>query len=259
MKFAQKYINLTCTLTLISLWYFCYYNPLQANIQKNFQHLKVSIIIPCYWKHFVYLENLLDLFAKQTVLPEEIVISLSETNKINKNNLDLLEAKAYPFLVKIIKHTEKLFAGANRNSACQNASGDILILNDADDLPHIQRIEIIRHIFEVSDAQMVMHKYTTDENFDIMQKNLANNIYWENLIERPCPWYRSQNDYLHNGNIAIRKTSLPKIQWGNMPGEDCNYNQHFFDKIGKIYITNACLIQYRPKLGTGGYTKMRKN
>ena len=134
-------------------------------ILRASNHLTTSVIIPCYWGHFKCLSELLDVLCKQTVLPDEVVISLSEIEKLNTRAIQQFEEKIYPFPVKIIKHKERLFAGANRNSACKNASGDIFILNDADDLPHIQRIEMIRHVFENTDAQMVAHYYSAKSRY----------------------------------------------------------------------------------------------
>jgi len=41
-----------------------------------------SVIIPCYYGHFKYLPELLEALCQQTELPDEVVISISEANKI---------------------------------------------------------------------------------------------------------------------------------------------------------------------------------
>ena len=109
--------------------------------------IKTSVIIPCFYGHFQHLDELMNALCNQTVLPDEIVISLSEIDKLDPILVENFENKQYPFPVKLIKHQERLWAGPNRNSACQHASGDIFICQDADDLPHPQRIEIIKYFF----------------------------------------------------------------------------------------------------------------
>ena len=59
-----------------------------------------------------------------------------------------IENMKYPFKVIYIFHKECKYAGDNRNCACEKASGDIFITQDADDIPHPQRIEIIKYMFK---------------------------------------------------------------------------------------------------------------
>ena len=46
--------------------------------------VKVSVIIPCYYKHAGCLDSLLELYAQQTTLPDEVVVVVSEdiTNRV---------------------------------------------------------------------------------------------------------------------------------------------------------------------------------
>ena len=55
--------------------------------------LKTSIIIPCHPKHAQYLYELLKFYENQTILPNEVVISLSEANQVDlilKNNFKII-------------------------------------------------------------------------------------------------------------------------------------------------------------------------
>jgi len=102
----------------------------------------------------------MNALCNQTVLPDEVVISLSEIDKLNPALIKKFENKKYPFPVKLIKHRELLWAGPNRNSACEHAIGDIFICQDADDLPHPQRIEIIKYFFENFDVNHLIHCFS---------------------------------------------------------------------------------------------------
>ncbi len=107
-------------------------------------HLKTSIIIPCHPRHACHLYDLISLYEEQTVLPDEIVISLSQSNQVSEEIIHNIESTPWAFSVKLLKSDKKLYAGQNRNRACDKAAGDIFICQDADDLPHPQRVEIIQ-------------------------------------------------------------------------------------------------------------------
>ena len=54
-------------------------------IEKQFKkNLKISIIIPCHPQHAIHLYPLVKLYKQQTVIPYEVVVSLSESKKIKK-------------------------------------------------------------------------------------------------------------------------------------------------------------------------------
>lgn len=111
--------------------------------------LKISVIIPCHPDHFVHLAPLLATYEKQTSLPDEIVISLSECEKVPQMAQATLMAPYHSFAVKLVKSKEKQMPGKNRNCACQAATGNLIVCQDADDLPHPQRIEIIRYLSKI--------------------------------------------------------------------------------------------------------------
>lgn len=238
-------ILLYCVTTLLI-------SPLYAKTGTD-HHLKVSYIIPCYWGHFKHLQGLLDVLCKQTVLPDEVVISLSEIQKLDDADVQKLESQILPFRLLIIKHTEKLSTGANRNCACENASGDICILNDADDLPHVQRIEFIRDVFEQTDAQMVMHDF--DFSFDIFEKYEPIEIRYQKLLHRPvyCSYAGIEfRNGMHHGNVSIRRLAIEKVKWPSehRQGEDITFCLNFYEVIGNIYCVNFVLILYRNKLSS---------
>lgn len=74
-------------------------------------YLKTSVIIPCASSHFPLLEGLLISYAKQTRLPDEIVISLSAADSIGRIGIAALEQKSWGFALKIIPHEEACSRG----------------------------------------------------------------------------------------------------------------------------------------------------
>jgi glycosyltransferase involved in cell wall biosynthesis len=181
--------------------------------RKNKQDPTVSIIIPCYPGHFKFLKELILDFCQQTVLPEEIVISLSEVEKIDKIELEHLRNIDLPFKLLLIENKQKLYAGENRNIAAAKSTSDIIICQDADDKPHPQRIEIIKSQFIESIIDHLIHGYS----------KLANELDFSFYGD---PKNFEKKFRLTAGNIAIKKEVFAKIKWTNLPrGEDCKFNK----------------------------------
>jgi cellulose synthase/poly-beta-1,6-N-acetylglucosamine synthase-like glycosyltransferase len=198
----------------------------------------VSIIIPCYPGHFQFLKELILDFCQQTVLPNEIVISLSEADKINKMEIEDLRNTNLPIKLILIENKQKLYAGENRNMAAGNCTGDIIICQDADDKPHPQRIEIIKSQFIKSNIDHLIHGYSK-------KAEELNYSFYGN------PKNFEKKFRLAAGNIAIKKEVFAKIKWTNLPrGEDCKFNKDV-KKAGfkciKIFLP---LLFYRQNLSS---------
>lgn len=216
--------------------------------KKDHRSITCSVIIPCYYGHFMHLENLLMEYTKQTVYPDEIVISLSEAHKINQKKIKNLENKGFPFKVNILKTKHQLFAGENRNIAAANSLGDIIICQDADDIPHPQRIEIIKHIFENYNVEFLMHYMTRD--FKILNHNfLYQDVFLENsYLKEPC-----------NGNVALKRELFYIHEWPNFKrGQDMMFNANLQEDGYILYKCQLPLILYRQNFSAEKYVKSLK-
>jgi hypothetical protein len=206
---------------------------------KNTDHnLSTSVIIPCYYKHFEYLFDLISDYCQQTIMPDEIVISLSEYHLVDQNEIYKLINYNWPFRVILITTEKKLFAGENRNIAGENCSGDIIICQDADDKPHRQRIEIIKSIFIENKVDHLMHGYA--------KRSSDLDFYYHKNIS-----FHQKRFRLTPGNIAIKKEVFNKIKWSNYPrGQDCKFNKDVKNAgfcCQKIYLP---LLWYRKDLSS---------
>lgn len=74
--------------------------------------MKISIFIPTTPNHISNVKNIIDLYNNGTRKPDEIIVSVSESNKIDKNLLKSLESEC-----KLIKHDKVMLAGPNRQVA----------------------------------------------------------------------------------------------------------------------------------------------
>jgi glycosyltransferase involved in cell wall biosynthesis len=213
----------------------------------HLQEEKISVLIPCCAKHAPHLPGLLELYEQQTVLPDEIVISLSEVPQVPEDIITKIRESVWRFPVILITSTEKQFAGENRNNAAQQATGTILVCQDADDIPHPQRIEIIKYFFEHYEVDHLMHQWTKlgphDElrfsRYQDLSKISHMYLYLKNfkLINK---------NRFTNGNIAIRKHVFEKVKWSKAPrGQDTKFNHDVYKQFEHCIGIKASLLYYR--------------
>lgn len=213
---------------------------------------QVSVIIPCYWKHFQFLEALLEAYAGQTRVPDEVVVSLSEAYQVPEGEIQRLEAREYPFEFKLIKTDKILYAGENRNVAAAHARHEILLTQDADDLPHPQRVEILAHWMERPGINHIIHQWLPEEGGPKANGPVPQ---WVDFYENPRAIRRrfvkttkdfAAYEYLHNGHIALRKSLWNKFKWPrNKRGQDRIYNMTLIHAERNTLILFAPLVIYR--------------
>lgn len=193
--------------------------------------MKTSICVPCKASsHLKNINELLDAYDKQTIKPDEIVISFSEWN-----NQTIPDKTNENIPIKCITDVNAQFAGINRNKAAQHSTGDILIYNDADDIPSTQRVEIIKHVFNSDkDIQMVVHNYAWDhirsndkltiyEDVDtFLNKSKIDSL--DNIIVIPLLDPYSWEHTFANGPVSIRREIFNHVKWSNkMKGQDADF------------------------------------
>ena len=112
-------------------------------------------------------------------------------------------------------------------AAATPRSGDILIFNDADDLPSRGRVEIIRQVFASRpNALGVVHGWVEDldsEEFFEQTKKIAadNSSAW--------PWIKGQKGYA-NGPVSIRRSVIEHVRWsGIVRAQDVEFFQKLYD------------------------------
>ncbi len=212
------------------------------------KNMKTSVIIPCHADHFPLLEHLLNCYAMQSVVPDEVVISLSEHQRISSLALDALAQHPWPFALKLLRHTQKYTPGKNRNEACTHASGDLLICQDADDLPHPQRVEIIRHLFANYNLEHLLHQWLPTG------ASLVGHLAEQAALA--CRTFRiyEQIDVLnvHNGSVSFLRTLFDKLHWMPLTGihEDVLFNRSAYVFCAHKAVLQWPLLTYRFELST---------
>lgn len=247
-------------LLVICYFFLTYYVQIQTlSCEKLIKTslIKTSLIVPCCWKHASQINFLLSEYEQQTELPDEVIISISECARIDSDILKSLQNKSWIFPVKIILSNKVQYAGTNRNIACQHATGDIYITQDADDFPHPQRIQIIKYIFNQYNTDHLMHGYISlveiDKEKDSFYEEFKN---FYNLNNLPIIKIKQFNEIwqigkITNGNIAISKKVFNKIQWSDNPrGQDTEFNEKVSWLYQNTYIVKIPLLIYRSYLSS---------
>lgn len=111
--------------------------------------MKTSVFIPCTQKHAHYIPGVVRSYCQGTVKPDEIVVFIS-----GDRDYELFRNTHYEKHVK-----EKYLAGEARQKARDLCRGDIILYHDADDLPHPQRVEVVKYWFGHTDAAHMTHSY----------------------------------------------------------------------------------------------------
>lgn len=223
-----------------------YFNAYPELIKRDeILSLKTSIIIPCVPKHAPLLKELLRAYAQQTIIPDEVIVALSEYEYVSQQIITELAAYPWPFVFHLIKRSEKYSAGSNRNAATAYATGDIIMAQDADDLPHPQRVECIKYMFEHYVVEHLLHTYISDEmsftSYDV-----------HNLKAYPRTRYRFTNAPVHFGHVCVLQKVAQKVPWPEYfePGEDMQFNRSVGKNFRHTVILNADLIAYRKTLSS---------
>lgn len=215
------------------------------------EQFTTSIIIPCYYKHAHLLYPLLNYYTQQTVLPDEVVISLSEYKQVPDTLLEELAHASWPFPVTLILVAEKQYAGDNRNTACDHARSDVFICQDADDIPHPQRIEIIRHFFHHYPVEHLFHEW-----IDIPYKGSFTFPRYTDLEQISFAYHRPfqdlwQHGQFTNGNIAITRTVFNTVRWSSAArGQDSTFNKAVYEQFTHGIAIQAKLLGYRQFLSS---------
>lgn len=212
--------------------------------------LKTSVIIPCHYNHAQHLPSLLQAFAEQSVVPDEVVISLSECNKVSRNIIDEITATSYPFSLCLIPFEQPVSEGGNRNYGCAHATGDVFICHDADDLPHPQRVEIIKYFFEMYQVDHLMHRWGDALEHLPFFKNFEK-MRWFHLpkyLDDPL----GSGGYT-NGPVAISRQVFDTVRWDTAfrVGVDVDFNKQAYALFANTTIVlEDSLYIYRHRLST---------
>jgi len=220
----------------------------EVTLRKAPAKLSTSLIIPCHSPHAKYLHELVKRYAyNQTALVDEIIRSLSNAENVDPAIIDELENTQWPIPVIVLKHEGPVSEGDNRNRACRQAKGDVFICQDADDIPHRQRVEVIKFLFERYEVDHLVHGYSINESISVTDFSLLDftiadmsAINWFAPIE-----YGINNGA--NGVASISRAVFAAIQWfpGFSHGIDVEYNRKAYELFQNRIAVRDKIYLYR--------------
>lgn len=206
---------------------------------KKHRPIIASVVIPCHYKHAIHLKEALEAYATQTVVPDEVVISLSEAYLVPEEVLKPLTERKWPFSFTLLKFDEPVSEGGNRNNACKAAKGDILICSDADDLPHWQRVEIIKYFFERYPIDYLVHKHVfeTDSWTSFNPKQ----------ISYTTPKFVNDGGSHSNGAITVSRAVVNRFKWNAefRKAIDAEFNGAVYFHFPNGMLIDIPLLHYR--------------
>jgi hypothetical protein len=162
--------------------------------------------------------------------------------------------------------------------------GDIILYQDADDLPHPQRVEIVKQYFETHDIVHLTHSYAflgplppwADKNVHHTSSTMPQNINTKDIVFMNSEWisrlyfpggkltdctrsassWGLKNCIQHAGACCVRRDVLQKIRWkkncdltlapiNRGKAEDYEFCMECAFAFQKSMMISAVLYQYR--------------
>lgn len=209
--------------------------------------LSITNAIPVVFRHIKHLETCVNYILEQTLLPNEIIIIISEyiDNEDNKKIIDELDLKIRKNNIKSVIKTFTMvqYAGKNREIAYELCNSNIIIYQDCDDFVHKQRNEILLNIHMKTKIPHILHGWTHDKDA-LIRKIDIENIELSHKINKLCT---------HNGAVFLNKSMIGKIDFPNdRKGQDTKLNQLLSRNYKAILLVCDDIYVYNNHLSSWG-------
>jgi len=175
----------------------------------------ITLAIP-YFNAAVFIGTALESVDNQTYLPEEIIVV---DDGSTDESMDIV--KRFPH-VRVISHSRNYGIAAARNTAWENATGDIVAFIDADTIAHPRLLEILAGCYSTSDIAGVGGR-----GIEIMQNNQYDKWRKDVLFQGWGENYKSNVHFLFGICSSYRKNILKKLggfdTFFKVSGEDMDF------------------------------------
>ncbi len=210
--------------------------------------IKVSVGVTCWHKDVHMLPEAIKNISEQTIPPDEIIVVA--------NNIEELTIEDPSIKSKFVR--ERKPVSWSRNQCASMSTGDVVMFFDVDDIPHPQKIEVTKHVFENTDADCFVHgfeenKDTTEEYADFSVERITELISPQGYLKIPND---GTNTDLHHGHLSVKRDivlnnpyneNLGFYEFGfQYWGEDTELCKRLFQNGHKFYYGVQKLINYRP-------------
>ena len=198
----------------------------------------VSLCIPAIYDDLRdgLLSTTMETIARQTQIPDEVIIAVSETPKHRWDGVRLLLQQEGKHLNVIVLPTDIVQSpGQNRNRAVSVATGDVISFFDADDEMNPNRILLLSKAFEQNPRlKLALHGFTKRKErwSGALSYSNATKIYGEQMCEieqesrKLHDWLASPRFHftVTHGHASVRRNIALQYRFSSgMKGEDCHF------------------------------------
>ena len=138
--------------------------------------------------------------------------------------------------------------GDNRTLAMHQATGDIFIFSDADDLPHPQRVEVTKYFFENFEVDHIIHGLGYDRE-DMAHFNIENiPVLQFASFQQFIRHVEAHNIHTTLGSPCFLRKIGDRIKWAAI--NDREYNMEVYRLYPNKIVLPIPLILYRRHLSS---------
>lgn len=207
--------------------------------------MKISFCITSYINDVHLLDKLLEAIQNQTEAPDELIVYSSDIFELKVPNAINIANNNVP--INTIVSSKRTMQSVARNVCSFIADGDVIIFFDVDDIPHKQKIEITRYIFNTYKPDFFLHNYSSNLNDNHIEKKLLE-IRNDLIVNDTNTNLYCAGLSIHHSHIAVRKSVFQKVRFNESHDsyrkEDGIFCQDLVKaKFNGVFI-NEQLVQY---------------
>lgn len=218
--------------------------------------MRTTVAIPCSIKHYTFLSNLLSNIMNGTILPDEICIAIGgicDKLEVKRIKDELGWAKN----LKLLFSDKKMNAAESRDFITREITGDIVIYQDADDLMHPQRIEIVKRFFQDFNIVHLCHSFSFysetvagEINYNEIKYESGDFIYDKYFTKDKNVKAFGEDSSIERitaGATCVKKSVLEDIKWvtNQKCPEDKSFCMSVLKTFNKTLLIDAPIYIYR--------------
>lgn len=209
----------------------------------------LCLCITCYDLDFYLLDGLLEQFKKQTVAPDEIVISSSGISDESLDKYKNVKINQEIINLKITNNRKRHVQSVARNAGASICESEYIMFFDVDDIPHPQKIEFCKYYIQGYD--FLLHNYQINNSKFETFKPLNICTYHNFRINPHCTNLMIDNNFaICHGHLTVKSKIFESLKYQQLSfgrkeiGEDGKFCQDLVSNGYNGIFLNIPLISY---------------